>query len=471
MNTALARGRKSASLFVGRVVPFLAIAGLWFFVGSCGADLQGEGDGVDRVIKLAWDHGAYKCAPRELTLAEANLRFARDHMKQGNYHNAKHFLALARTFAKEALRKSPKERCAAPKVVEAPPRPRPVKVVVTPTDKDGDGILDKDDACPTDPEDKDGFEDKDGCPEPDNDGDGICDDNPNIQGRVAHFAGKCKGKDLCAGSEADKAEGFAKTKEDQDGFEDQDGCPDPDNDGDGICDDNAAIQGHVALWSSKCSGSDKCAGTDADKADGFAKTKEDQDGFEDKDGCPDPDNDGDKICDQNAEIQGHLGVWSSKCTGSDKCPGTDADKADGFSKTKEVYNNYQDKDGCPDKLQLVVVTAKKIEIKQKIYFDFNKATIKPVSYPVLDAVAKVLLDNPKMRVRVEGHTDSRGSRRYNKRLSQRRAESVRRYLIRKGVDPSRLKAKGYGEDRPIDTNRTAEGRDRNRRVEFRILSR
>ncbi len=471
MNTASARGRFWGFRFFSVGVLWATVIGSGLCLGSCGADLKGQGEGVSRIIKLAWDHGAYKCAPRELTLAEANLRFARDHMKQGNYHNAKHFLALARNFAREAVRKSPKDRCAAPKVVEAPPPPRPVKVVVTPTDKDGDGIVDNKDACPTDPEDKDGFEDADGCPEPDNDGDGICDDNPDVQGRLAHFADKCKGRDKCTGTEADKADGFAKTKEDMDGFDDADGCPDPDNDGDGICDGNQAIQGHVNLWSGKCTGSDNCAGKDADKADGFARTLEDKDGFDDADGCPDPDNDGDKICDDNSTIQAHVALWSGKCTGADKCAGTDADKSDGFVKTKEVYNNYQDKDGCPDKLQLVVVTAKKIEIKQKIYFDFNKATIKPVSYPVLNAVAQVLLDHPKMRVRVEGHTDSRGSRRYNRRLSQRRAESVRRYLIRKGVDRHRLEARGYGEDRPIDTNRTAEGRDRNRRVEFTILSR
>jgi OOP family OmpA-OmpF porin len=73
-----------------------------------------------------------------------------------------------------------------------------------------------------------------------------------------------------------------------------------------------------------------------------------------------------------------------------------------------------------------------------------------------------------MQVRIEGHTDSRGSRAYNLRLSQSRADSVRAYLIGKGISSDRLEAKGYGPDQPIDNNKTAAGRERNRRVEFMI---
>jgi outer membrane protein OmpA-like peptidoglycan-associated protein len=422
--------------------------------------------GVKKLIKLAWENGAYKCAPKDLTLAEANLRFAKEHLAQGNFHNAKEHMELADKHARAAVRKSPKDRCAPPKVVEAPPpRPRKVKLVVKVLDTDGDKIPDNKDACKTDPEDKDDFEDADGCPEPDNDKDGVCDDHKDIQKRLAQFSAACKGKDNCTGTEADKANGFAKTKEDRDGFDDVDGCPDPDNDGDKICDGNAQIQKTLAMWKATCQGSDKCSGTDADKASAFAKTLEDPDGFDDADGCPDPDNDSDKICDDNPQIQKGLSQWVSVCKGKDTCSGKDADKTDNFVKVKEVYNNFKDTDGCPDKLALVVVTKKKIELKQKVYFDFNKSRIKPVSYPLLNAVAKVLLDRTTMHVRIEGHTDSRGSRRYNRRLSRRRSRSVRTYLIRKGVDPGRMYSRGYGEDRPIDDNRTAEGRERNRRVE------
>ena len=82
-------------------------------------------------------------------------------------------------------------------------------------------------------------------------------------------------------------------------------------------------------------------------------------------------------------------------------------------------------------------------------------------------MAKVLDEHPELvRLRISGHTDDRGPHGYNVQLSQERAESVRRFLIERGVEPSRLEAKGYGPDQPIDTNTTAEGRQKNRRTEF-----
>jgi outer membrane protein OmpA-like peptidoglycan-associated protein len=103
-----------------------------------------------------------------------------------------------------------------------------------------------------------------------------------------------------------------------------------------------------------------------------------------------------------------------------------------------------------------------------VFFDFNKATIKPVSFPLLDDVAQAMKDNPKIKVEVQGHTDSVGNDNYNLKLSQSRAESVRNYLIKKGISSDRMVAKGYGENVPIADNRTKEGRDQNRRVEFVI---
>jgi len=89
-----------------------------------------------------------------------------------------------------------------------------------------------------------------------------------------------------------------------------------------------------------------------------------------------------------------------------------------------------------------VVTEEQIITLEPIYFDFDKSTIKAVSYPILDQVVKVMTDRPNMRVRVEGHTDSKGSDAYNQKLSQRRSEAVVKYLIGKGIDPSRLEAVG-----------------------------
>lgn len=196
--------------------------------------------------------------------------------------------------------------------------------------------------------------------------------------------------------------------EDKDGFEDDDGCPDPDNDRDGLPD-----------------ATDQCP-----------NEAEDPDGFEDADGCPDPDNDKDGVPDT-----------------TDRCPGEPGPASN---------------DGCPPKLEHITVTEQKIELKQAVFFETAKAVIKPESFGLLDEVATVLLSRPSMQVRIEGHTDIRGGRSYNLRLSQSRADSVKSYLLGKGISSDRLEAKGYGPDQPIETNKTAAGRERNRRVEFMI---
>ena len=202
--------------------------------------------------------------------------------------------------------------------------------------------------------------------------------------------------------------------EDKDAFEDENGCPDPDNDKDGIL----------------------------DVVDRCPMDPEDKDGFEDDNGCPDPDNDKDGFLDPN-----------------DKCP-----------LEPEVVNGVDDEDGCPDEGGKVRLTKDKIEILDKVYFDFNKATIKPVSFDILNQVAQVLKGNPQLvRIRIEGHTDSKGNDAYNKKLSQARAESVRNYLVAKGIDSNRLVPAGFGEEQPVATNTTNDGRSENRRVEFVIL--
>ena len=175
-----------------------------------------------------------------------------------------------------------------------------------------------------------------------------------------------------------------------------------------------------------------------DDVDKCPDEPEDKDGFEDDDGCPDPDNDKDSVLDKD-----------------DKCP----------------TEPGVPPDGCPQKYKLVVVTEKKIELKQTVFFDFNKATIKPVSYALLDDVAQALKDNPKIKVEVQGHTDSVGNDAFNLKLSQKRAESVRKYLVKQGVAADRMVPKGYGENVPIADNRTADGRSQNRRVEFIITER
>src|SRR2546430_13453345 len=95
-------------------------------------------------------------------------------------------------------------------------------------------------------------------------------------------------------------------------------------------------------------------------------------------------------------------------------------------------------------------------------FDFNKVEVKSDGRDILDRAVKTLKDNPDVKVVVEGHTDSLGSDAYNKKLSERRAEAVKRYLVRQGIDPSRIRTAGYGKSKSIADNSTEEGRAQNR---------
>ncbi len=281
----------------------------------------------------------------------------------------------------------------------------------TPGDMDMDGVIDELDGCPQQPEDMDSFDDEDGCPEADNDDDGIDD----ADDKCPNEAG-IKEKQGCPETDNDhdgienQDDICADDPEDKDGFEDEDGCPDNDNDGDGIADMD-----------------DQCVGE-----------AEDMDGYQDADGCPEADNDGDGIDDA-----------------SDQCPNE-----------AETKNGREDEDGCPD---LVRVEGDQIKILQVIYFTFGKAAIMDKSFDLLNEVAAVVKAKPDIRVRVEGHTDDVGKDEKNLKLSQDRADSVKKYLVDAGVEESRLVAEGKGETTPIADNKTKEGQAANRRVEFHIV--
>jgi len=109
-------------------------------------------------------------------------------------------------------------------------------------------------------------------------------------------------------------------------------------------------------------------------------------------------------------------------------------------------------------------------VLENIFFETAKAALKPESFPQLEQVIKFMNSNPTIRMEISGHTDNTGSLKLNTRLSQSRAESVVKYLVEHGIDQSRLDAKGYAFSEPIAPNDTAEGRAKNRRVEFKILS-
>lgn len=113
-----------------------------------------------------------------------------------------------------------------------------------------------------------------------------------------------------------------------------------------------------------------------------------------------------------------------------------------------------------------------IELSETVQFETESAVLLERSKTLLDDVVRELNDHPEVtRVQIEGHTDSVASPRFNRKLSQERVDSVRSYLVSKGIDPKRLTTKAFGERKPTASNKTEEGRAQNRRVEFRILKR
>ncbi len=282
------------------------------------------------------------------------------------------------------------------------------------------GPVDDSDMCPDEDEDMDDFQDEDGCPDPDNDQDGILDVDDRCPMRPENFNG-VEDEDGCPDGDApvdsdgdglmDDVDQCPNEPEDADMFEDENGCPDPDNDHDEVLDVN-----------------DQCP-----------NDPEDRDGFEDENGCPDPDNDGDSVPDN-----------------VDNCPNEPGSPRN---------------QGCRQRQQ-VRITGDTIEILDKVYFRTSSDEIQRRSFALLENVATVLNNHGEIRrVRVEGHTDARGSHDSNMDLSQRRAESVVNWLVNRGnVDRARLEARGFGPDRPIVPNASSrQEHAQNRRVEFHIV--
>jgi OOP family OmpA-OmpF porin len=247
----------------------------------------------------------------------------------------------------------------------------------------------------------------------DRDGDGYpdnvdkCPDNPENFNTFQDEDGCPDDPDTDNDGVPDSADSCVLEAEDKDGYLDEDGCPEPDNDLDTLLD-----------------AADKCP-----------LEAEDFDGYEDSDGCPDPDNDKDTVPDVK-----------------DQCP-------------NEVGSTTDEPLGCP-KNRFVVVTDCEVKITQQIHFEFNKDRIRPESFQVLDAVVEALNRNPAIKIEIQGHTDNVGAARYNKDLSNRRAASVRKYLVSHGVGAERLTSMGYGMERPIVDNSTDQNRALNRRVQF-----
>jgi OOP family OmpA-OmpF porin len=217
----------------------------------------------------------------------------------------------------------------------------------------------------------------------------------------------------------------------QGGRVDAKGCPVKDTDGDGVMDpdDRCVTVPGLAQFQG-------CPDTDKDGIEDAKDRCPTEPGIPELQGCPAKDTDGDTLPDHR-----------------DNCP----------TEPGPVENQ-----GCPvAQKQLVEIQKDRIEIKGTVYFDSDKATIQRRSFKVLDQVAKIILEHPELeKVWIEGHTDDLGSLEHNRQLSQRRADAVRAYLVKKGVAPERLEARGFGKDRPVARGNTERDRAANRRVEF-----
>ncbi len=260
-------------------------------------------------------------------------------------------------------------------------------------DTDGDGVYDKNDACP----EVAGLEEFNGCP--DADGDGVKDSDdacPNVAGLAAMNGcpdadgdGVADKDDMCPNAKGTKA---------------NKGCPD--SDGDGVVDKD-----------------DKCASVAGPVANA---------------GCPWPDTDGDSVLDKD-----------------DKCPNEAGVASEG---------------GCPEKV-ITKEATEAIAISSKaILFNTGRASFKPGISKQLDAIVELINSHPKANFVVKGYTDNTGGEANNLKLSTKRAEVVKNYLVKKGVNADRLEVKGFGVANPVDSNNTRAGRANNRRVEIKVAN-
>ena len=258
------------------------------------------------------------------------------------------------------------------------------------SDKDGDGIYDKDDACPEEA----GLKQFNGCP--DTDGDGIEDS-----------------KDAC---------------KDVAGPVEFNGCPD--TDGDGVADNLDACPEVAGLATFG-----GCPDTDGDGVQDKEDKCIDVKGPKENGGCPWPDRDGDGVLDKD-----------------DRCPDV----------AGTVANN-----GCPEVTEEAI---KKLnDYAKTILFDSGKASFQQQTFPVLQAIVAILKEYPNANFSIEGHTDSDGKDAANQTLSENRAAAVKNYLVENGIAASRLSSAGFGESKPIDTNKTKAGKANNRRVEVKLV--
>jgi len=256
------------------------------------------------------------------------------------------------------------------------------------------------------------------------------------------------------------------TDKDNDGIADNDdACPEmagpastkgcPDTDGDEIADKDDSCpfdKGSIEMKGCPDTDSDGIA----DKDDKCPKEK----GKIELNGCPDSDNDGlADFEDRCPELFGPAVL--------NGCPDTDgdgiADIDDKCPKEAGLSKNL----GCPEvKKEVLKIFERALT---GIQFETGKDVILKTSFPILDQVVKVMKENPSYNLEINGHTDNVGNAQKNMELSNKRAIAVQNYMISKGVEASRMKAQGFGDTMPVADNKTALGKSKNRRVEFKVV--
>lgn len=249
-------------------------------------------------------------------------------------------------------------------------------------------------------------------------------------------------------------------------------APPKDSDGDGFLDPQDACPAQPGVAPNGCP-APVAAPVDTDK-DGIPDATdpcptEAEDGAQPAptDGCPNKDLDGDGFLNDVDKCPNEKGVAPDGCPVHDKDADGIADEVDKCPDQPETKNGFQDADGCPDELPKEV--AKFAGVIKGIQFDFGKATIRKESNKILDEAVKVLSQYPELRIMVSGHTDNVGDPETNLKLSQDRANSVKEYMVGKGIAADRVETRGAGPNEPVADNATDKGRQENRRIEFKLL--
>jgi outer membrane protein OmpA-like peptidoglycan-associated protein len=286
-------------------------------------------------------------------------------------------------------------------------------------DKDSDGVVDAEDACPEVP----GLATLQGCPDTDADG-------------IADKEDKCP--DL-AGTAA------------------MNGCPDAD--GDGITDAEDACPRNAGLPAMK-----GCPDGDGDGVEDSRDACPGKAGRPENAGCPDSDNDG--VYDNTDKCPAEPGIAANNGCPEEN-PDTDGDGLRDKEDECPTKAGPRENKGCP------ALPKEEKEVLQTAFnnleFESGGAVIKDVSFASLNKLAELMVKKPKYRLVVEGHTDNVGEVQANLLLSQRRAESVKAFLVKKGVNAAQITTQGFGETRPVGDNNTAAGRKLNRRVELKVV--